>query len=274
VFIDSHFHVWQLGKHGAVWPTPDWARIYRDFDLAEYEQTARDCQVTGAVLVQAPPTDDDTDYICGAAEHSAFVKALIGYVDFDSPAALERIDHLAGNPKMRGFRPMKFLAEADWLVEPKYSPLFEAIIARGMIFEALVMTPHLPSLARMAARHATMPIILNHAAMPSIEEAEFPAWQAGIAAVAANRNVTCKLSGLWAQDRHSTEDLEISPYVLHVIESFGPQRVIWGSDWPVLKMHGEYPLWVEQCRRLTAPFGEAAQAAMFHDNAARLYRIA
>ncbi len=271
--IDSHFHTWQHGKNGAIWPTPDWARIYRDFDLDEYQRTARACGVTGAVVVQASPTDEDTDYICRAAEQSDFVKAVIGYVDFDSEHAVARIGELRQRPKMRGFRPMKFMGDADWLTQPQYAPVFDAIDAEGLIFEALVMIPHLPSLARLAANRAQTPIILNHAAMPDIKPETFPAWKDGIAQVAASANVSCKLSGLWDQDSQSTVDDQIAPYALHVIECFGPERVIWGSDFPVVKMHGDYAQWVVQCERLTEPFGAAAQAAIFHDNAARIYGI-
>jgi L-fuconolactonase len=273
VVIDSHFHTWQHGKNGAIWPTPEWERIYRDFDLDEYEQTARDSGVTGAVLVQASPTDEDTDYICHAAEQSDFVKAVIGYVDFDSALAVARIRELGRHPKIRGVRPMKFMAEDDWLIGQRYTPVFDAVATEGLIFEALVMTGHLPFLAQLAASRTELPIILNHAAMPDIGAEHFAAWQEGIAQVAQSRNVTCKLSGLWDKDIHSTGDDEIAPYVRHVIACFGAERVIWGSDWPVLRMHGDYRLWMAQCERLTQALGAAAQAAIFHANAARLYRI-
>lgn len=278
--IDAHQHCWQIGAHGCIWPTADLAAIYRDFSVADLQAEAQPLAVKGSVLVQSQPCDADTDYLLSLAREQDFVKAVVGWVDLAASDAPARIASLAAQPKLRSLRPMlQSLPDDDWILRPELVPAIAAMLEHKLCFDALVFPRHLPFLCEFAARYPDLPIVIDHAAKPFIaahDSTQFQTWSNDISALAALPQVYCKVSGLLTEAGAEQNDEALQYYVDHLLAAFSARRLMWGSDWPVVKLApnrslASYTAWFAQARRLLKGLSEAETNAVFEHNAGRFY---
>lgn len=261
--IDAHVHLWRIGANGCAWPPPALAAIHRDFALDDWRAEAE----TGAtcVLVQSQEDAADTDWLLSVAEREPAVAAVVGWTDLTAADAPATIGELARRPKLRALRPMVQDRAADWYDDPALDPAWQAMIAAGLVLEALVRPPHLPALLRLGRRHPGLVIVIDHGAKPV--PGDLVGWHADMAALAERPQIWCKLSGLLTERREGESPEMIEPVAETLLELFGPDRLIWGSDWPVLRLNGDYRGWLDQARALVpaaqhaAVFGDAARAA-------------
>jgi L-fuconolactonase len=161
-------------------------------------------------------------------------------------------------------------ADARWILEPVAAPALDAMERAGLSFDALVRTDQLPVVSQLAAARPDLAIVIDHAAKPPIASGELQAWRSLIADCARLPRVFCKVSGLLTEAGSSRRDADLAPVVDHLMDVFGPDRLMWGSDWPLLNMAGEYSGWLQQARRL---IGHDAAQAVFGRTAARFYRL-
>jgi L-fuconolactonase len=272
--IDAHHHFWTLGVNDCAWPTPDLVPIYRDYAPVDLAPLAAKAGVDGTVLVQTQPSDKDTDFILRVADQNDLVKAVVGWVDLKSPTAPARIAELARHPKMRGLRPMlQILPQDDWIADPALEPAIAAMIAHRLSFDALVFTRHLPFLRAFAQHHPMLPIVIDHGAKPPIADGLLDPWREEMRSLATLPNVCCKLSGLVTEAAPGWRPEQLAPYVRHLVEIFGPDRLMWGSDWPVLELRTGYQTWLDVAESLAGARDLAAKAALFGGTARRFYRI-
>lgn len=271
--IDAHVHFWRIGRNDCAWPPPDLATIHRDFVPDDWQRAAAATPVAAAVAVQSQPSGRDTDWLLELARNDERIAGVVGWVDFSAPDAPRRIDKLAAHPKLRGLRPMlQDLPDDDWILREELAPAVEAMTAHGLCFDALVRPRHLPHLLRFAERHPGLPIVIDHAAKPDIAHGVLEPWCTGMAGLAALPNVACKLSGLVTEAGERSHADGLRPYVERLLETFGPRRLLWGSDWPVLNLASDYRRWFELAGVLTH-LGDEQRAAVFGGNAARFYGI-
>lgn len=277
--IDAHQHFWRIDQDDCTWPTADLADIYRDFLPADLAPMALAAGVTGSVLVQSQPSDLDTDFLLRLADESSLVKAIVGWVDLLSPSAVVRIQRLAHHPKMRGLRPMlQNLPDDAWILNPDLEPAIAEMQACNLSFDALVRVRQLPYLRVFAERHPELPMVIDHAAKPDIAASEFAVWSAGLAAMAEMPHVFCKLSGLLTEANAEQGLDELRPYVTHMYHLFGAERLMWGSDWPVLRLapnsrYAGYGDWLELAKQLLPIVSNAELDAIFGSTAKCFYRF-
>lgn len=269
--IDSHQHFWKLEARSGRWPPPSLGAIHRDFlppDLAP--DLERSC-VDGTVVVQSLQEVADTRFLLALADRHAFILGVVGWADLKAGDAAETIRELARHRLLKGLRPMlQDLDDPSWIDDPALDPAIRAMEALGLCFDALVRREHLPSLLRFARRHPALPIVVDHAAKPDIAAGDLAGWRDRLAEMAALPGVHVKLSGLLTEaDRQAGPDA-IAPYVAEVLSLFGTGRVMWGSDWPVLRLAGEYGAWLSLCEALVPA---DAHDAVFARNACRFYRL-
>jgi L-fuconolactonase len=230
--------------------------------------------------VQAAPTEAETAYLLGIAAATPTVAGVVGWVDMDAADAPERIARLAVDPTLVGLRPMIHdIADPQWMLSPGLSPAFAAIIRADLAFDALVRPVHLRPLLALVERHAALRIVVDHGAKPEIArwtpgDADFAGWVDGLRALGRHPNVVCKASGLATEARRDWQPEDLSPYLDAILEAFGPNRLLFGSDWPVVDLAGGYARWAEALlgwldRRLDT----RAQDAVLGGNAARIYRL-
>ena len=272
--IDAHQHFWRIGHAGQTWPDAGWPRLHRDFLPQDLRSAATGLGLAGTVLVQSQPDDRDTDWLLALSADDPLVLAVVGWADLMDAQAPGRIAALARHPKLRGLRPMlEQIADSAWLLRPEIAPAVEAMIACGLRLDALVQPRHLPALARFAARWPELPIVIDHGAKPAVAAGALDPWRDGIAALAALPQVCCKLSGLRTEQGRGQSAHHLQPYVAHLVACFG-QRLMWGSDWPVLLHAGDaYADWLSDAETLAQPADEAPRAMLFHGAARRFYGL-
>lgn len=270
--IDAHQHIWRLGHNDCTWPTPDLAAIHRDFSIADLKAVASPHRVAGSVLVQSQASDRDTDWLLEVAGDDPFVLGVVGWADFKAPDAPARIRGLAAHTKLVGLRPMLQGMEEDWILDLAAAPAIEAMLAHGLAFDALVFPRHLPALHAFAQRYPGLSIVIDHAAKPLIAEGELDPWRDHMEQLARLPEVTCKLSGLPTEARGLPTEA-MAPYVDHLMQIFGPFRMMWGSDWPVVEMDGGYAAWLAAARALVRTTDRLALDAIFGGTARRVYNL-
>ena len=265
--IDAHCHVWTLSNPHCTWPGADLPAIHRDFSVPDAARLARPMGVTGCILVQSQEDAADTDWLLAQAEAYPFVAGVVGWLDMTAPRAAERILQLRDrNRCLCGVRPMLQDRPPGWLLDDLAPEVPAAMTASGLVFEALVRPEHLPSLMALARRYPALPIMIDHAAKP--QPASFAVWRAAIAEIAREPNVCCKFSGVVTE---AADRAHVQAVADTVLEHFGEDRVVWGSDWPVLNLASNYSGWLALAQRLVP---QALHHAVFRDNAVRIYGLA
>lgn len=274
--VDAHLHFWQLSRGDYDWLTPALAPLYRDF-LPEHAGAALEAAgVDRVVVVQAAATEAETRHLFALAKSEPRIAGVVGWTDFEAADAPARIAALRadGGGLLKGLRPMvQDLADPAWLARPALDPAFDALVAHDLAFDALVRSVHVPALEARLRRHPQLRVVIDHAAKPDIAAGEFDAWAAALAALARHPNVHCKLSGLLTEAAPGADADTLDRHVAHLFAQFGPRRVLWGSDWPVLTLRADYARWLAIARALLERHAPGHEAAVFADNAAAFYRL-
>jgi L-fuconolactonase len=275
--VDAHHHVWRLarGDYGWLRPTAELEPIFRDFDLAELRPLLAAEDIDATVLVQAAPTLAETRYLLSIARASnGLVRGVVGWADLAASDAVETLRGLAGDPLLKSVRPMlQDLADAEWIARPDVQPALAALPRLGLRFDALVKPDHLRSLLRVLDRHPDLQVVIDHCAKPEIAARRWQPWADDLAALARGSSAYCKLSGLPSEAGRNSGVDALRPYVEHVLECFGPQRVLWGSDWPVVTLAAGYAEWSLATDALLAALSAADVAAIRGGNARRFYGL-
>jgi L-fuconolactonase len=270
--IDAHHHLWTLARGDYGWLTSELAPIYRDFRLPDLAPHLAAVDIEGTILVQAAPTEAETLFLLDIAERTELVRGVVGWTDFDATDAVARIGALAARNLLVGLRPMvQDIADDDWLLRPTLTPLLVAMTRNGLVFDALVLPRHLPKLLHVIELHPDLTFVLDHCGKPRLSTGEIAAWQRDIAQLAERPNIVCKLSGLVTEAAPDWQIANLRQAVDHVVGCFGPRRLLWGSDWPVVNLAGGYAKWFAAAEALLGGLSPDEQAAIFGGNAARIY---
>lgn len=273
--IDAHQHFWTLARDDYGWLEPSDAVLYRDFQPDDLGPLLERAGVARSVLVQAAPTVAETRYLLDLADRTDWVAAVVGWVPLERSGVERTLDELAANPAFRGVRPMiQDIPQDDWMLGHSLAPGFRALAERGLSLDALVKPPHLPHLLSVLQRHPDLRVVVDHAGKPEIGQRHFDDWANDIARLAAETSACCKLSGLVTEAAPDWQTQDLRPYVAHLIECFGAERLMWGSDWPVVELAGGFARWREATHQLIEGLGESERRAILGGTAARFYCLA
>ena len=272
MIIDSHQHYWRLARGDYGWLTRKLGPIYQDFEPDDMVALLQATGVERTIAVQAAPTEAETQYLLALAKKTPSVAGVVGWTDFNRSDAPGRIAAMARNRLLVGLRPMIHdIADPDWMLSPAVGKALVAMQRKGLVFDALVRPPHLSRLLVLADRHPDLTIVIDHCAKPLIRDGVIDAWASDMAALARRGNVHVKLSGLVTEAAKGWKAQDLAAYVRHVLKSFGADRVLWGSDWPVLNLAGDYGGWMKVTRQLLKSLSPDDQAAIMGGNAIRVY---
>lgn len=274
--IDAHQHYWHPDRGDYDWMPMDnavLARPYHPIDLAPH---LRGHGISRTVLVQAAATVNETEYMLGIADATPSVAGVVGWVDFERPEDRAHLERLAEHPKFKGVRPMiQDIPDDDWMLRDDVQWGYQAVIEADLTFDALGFPRHLENFHRILTRYPEMRVVVDHCMKPQIRAhsaASFSDWARGMRRIAEETGAFCKLSGIVTEtDGWTLEDLK--PYADHVLQVFGPDRVMWGSDWPVCQLQATYDAWLGAAEALTAHLSGAEKEAVFGGTASRFYRL-
>jgi L-fuconolactonase len=260
MIIDAHQHFWNVARSDYGWMTPQ-SPLYRNYLPQDFPSGFA---IDKTVLVQAAATVHETEYMLGLADANDFIGKVVGWIDFENKSDVKHLARLAKHPKFSGVRPMiQDIADAQWMHRPDVQWAYEAIVDLNLTFDALGFPQHLDPFLKLFQRYPSMRTVIDHGMKPAIRDGAFEPWAEKIAVIAKETNVFCKLSGLATEARAGWDIETLRPYISHIVKAFGADRVMWGSDWPVLTLNGSYESWFETAKACTSDrhkiFGETAQ---------------
>lgn len=272
--IDAHQHFWQLARGDYAWLTPELEVLYRDFGPDDLAPLYAEAGISRSVLVQAAPTLAETRHLLDLAARTSFVGGVVGWIDMTAADASAQLETLARDSALLGIRPMiQDEPDPDWMLAESWKPVLESLVRLDLSFDALVRPVHLPRLRRLLAHHPELRVVVDHGAKPDIASGAFAPWAEEMAALAAETSASCKLSGLVTEAGGDWSEARLRPYVEHLLEHFGPHRLMWGSDWPVVELAGGFEDWRRMSLGWLARLSEGDREAILGDNAARFYRL-
>lgn len=277
--IDAHQHFWRPARGDYDWMPKDNATLNRAYAPGDLAPDLARHGIAGTVLVQAAASVEETEYMLGLADATPFIKGVVGWIDFEDPSQRTHLDRLAAHPAFCGVRPMiQDIPNLDWMLHDDVQWAYGALIDLDLTFDALGFPQHTPNFLTLATRYPEMRVVFDHCMKPRIRDAQagsdaFTTWAAGMTRLAEETRGCVKLSGLVteADDGWTLDD--IGPFARHVLDVFGADRVMWGSDWPVCRLQAEYGDWHDMAQALTGHLSDAERAQVFGGTAARFYRL-
>ena len=281
--IDSHCHLWALERGDYFWmdgANPDLKPIVRDFGIIDLDKVRRIADISAVVLVQAAPTIAETEYLLSLADKNEEIRAVVGWVDLAKDNAAQQIDVFAKNKAFKGIRPMlQDIENTDWLIKVPQQDIWKHLAQKGLRFDALVKPRHLSMIKQFCLDHQELPIVIDHIAKPEFmenDQEKIESWLEGITQIAHETHAYCKLSGILTemastQLKNAYEILK--PIIDHLIHAFGPNRVMWGSDWPVIRLAGDYAHWNELTLKLIDNLDQESQQAILFNTANDFYDL-
>jgi L-fuconolactonase len=286
--VDSHQHFWRVSRGDYGWLRPDepaLAPLLRDFAPGDLRPLLSAHGVARTVLVQAADSVAETDFLLDLAARHDFIAGVVGWVDLASAGSIATLERWAAQPKFKGIRPMlQDLPDADWIAQRPNADVLRAIERLGLRFDALVKPRNLSALLRFVQRHPGLPVVIDHAAKPQLAQGwDAPwaeAWRAGMAALAAMPGLCCKFSGLLTEASPSSLGSigaavdALRPVWRALLDWFGAERLMWGSDWPVLTLAADYARWADVSDALIGELPAAQQALVRGGTAQRFYGLA
>ena len=273
--IDAHHHFWQPGRYDYVWMGPDLPALHRDFGPDDLRPILSIHDIDGTVLVQTISSDDETRWFLELANQHAFIAGVVGWVDLTDRRVGERLDELGDSPKFVGVRhQVHDEPDPDWLARDDVQRGLSELAHRSLTYDLLIRPEHLAVSRRVVERFPDLRFVVDHIAKPAIARHDWDNWAAGIAALAACPNVACKLSGMITEaDWTNWQPADLAPYIRHVIEHFGADRVMFGSDWPVCLLAGTYDRVVDALAANLDELSDHQRQAVFGNSAAAWYDL-
>jgi L-fuconolactonase len=275
--LDSHFHLWHPAELRYPW-LDEIPALRRPFGPDEYRAGAEGVPVSSAIFVEANP--DPAEGIAEArrvsrlAAENPWIAGIVAFVDLTAGKVGETLDALGELPLVRGIRHNIQGNAPGFAIARSYVAGVREVGRRGLVFDLCATHDQLPEIIELVDRAPATSFVLDHCAKPPIREGRLDPWRADLARLAERPHVSCKVSGLLTEAGPGGAPETVLPYVAHAVEAFGEERVMYGSDWPVLTLAGSHSGWYDVTRSLTRGWSTDATRGFFHENARRVYGIA
>ena len=278
--IDSHHHLWDLSIRPQEWMVGDGMEpVARNFTTDDLRSAIAGTGIEKTVLVHATTTHDETYELLEIAQSDATVIAVVGWLQIDSPDAIaecEKYLQSTGGSYLKGIRDVaQDLPDSNYLAKPQSIATVQQLGKMGLTYDILTKTPELKAAIELVRACPNVQFVLDHISKPYIAKQEFEPWKSLITELAAFENVSCKISGMVTEAQWNTwQSGDFAPYVDHIITSFTPQRLMFGSDWPVaLLATTSYSDVVHLAQGLTTQFTARENELFWRDNALSAYKI-
>lgn len=275
MIIDSHHHLWDPRAREYPWMEGD-PTLERPMIVDDLRRAIAGTGVTGTVVVQADTTDEETDWLVEVAESAPEIVAVVGWAALDSSGLGDRLAQLVDRSALvRGIRhPAQSEDDPRWLARPEVIEGVRAVGAAGLAYDLLIMPPQLAAAEELVRALPDVQFVVDHAAKPGIAAGLWEPWHSGLAALAAHENVSCKVSGLVTEASHEAwREQDVPRYISAVLDLFGADRCMYGSDWPVALLAASYGEVLELAQSATAELSQAERDALFGGTATRVYGL-
>jgi L-fucono-1,5-lactonase len=274
VIVDSHHHFWDLERFEYPWLTDELRAIRRDFGPQDLQPLLAEHGVDRTIVVQAISSVDETRYLLELAAESDFVAGVVGWVDLADPGISDVVAEL-GEDHLVGVR-HQVHDEVDpaWLLREEVQRGLDELAAAGLAYDLLVRTRELPAALETARAHPGLRLVIDHVGKPAIKDGDVETWAQAMEPFAELDNVYCKLSGLVTEaDWHAWKPEDLVQYVQRVVEWFGEDRLMFGSDWPVCLLAASYGDVMDALDGALGEVGPRARAKIYGENAVAFYGL-
>lgn len=239
--IDSHQHFWIFDEQRDTWITPDMQQIRKNFLPEDLKPVLKQNGVDGCVAVQADQSDSETEFLLQLAEANDFIKGVVGWVDLRSPDLYGKLEKYSQFEKLKGFRHVAQGQPEGFLLQPDFLRGVGQLVAFDFTYDILIYHNQLKEALNFAVKLPNVHFVLDHIAKPAIKNGDMGVWAEDIRQLAELPNVQCKVSGMVTEaDLQNWEKADFRPYLDVVVEAFGTDRLMFGSDWPVCLLAAEY----------------------------------
>lgn len=275
VRIDSHQHFWRHDPQQQAWIDDSMAELRRDFLPAELEVELKRAGFSGSIAVQAAQSLAETRFLLELADAHPFICGVVGWVDLRSAELQPTLAALAAHARFKGVRHIVQDEPSGFLQSPAFRRGLAELARFDLTYDILVRAHQLPEAVDLVRALPQVSFVLDHLAKPEVRAGRLEPWRQQVRQLAALPNVCCKLSGLVTEAAwHDWQPGQLEPFIDVVCESFGSKRLLVGSDWPVCKLAGSYAQVMSVFEDYFAGYSSAERAAIFGENAARVYHIA
>jgi L-fuconolactonase len=275
VLIDAHHHLWRYNHRDYAWMSAAMIPLRRDFLIPDLEKVVQESGVTGTVVVQARQTLEETEWLLELAARHPLLLGVVGWVPLVAPNVAGELDRLAADPKLKAVRHVLHDEPDDsYMLRKDFNRGVSLLHARGLVYDVLIFERHLPQTLTFVDRHPRQVFVVDHIAKPGIRDGAISPWKENLVELARRENVYCKISGMVTEaDWDQWSPAQLRPYFDAALTAFGPNRLMFGSDWPVLTLAGSYRQWVETFLALIAELSPDEQEQICAATARRAYRL-
>jgi L-fuconolactonase len=271
--IDSHHHLWHFDPGEFGWIPEHMGVLRRDFLPIALEHECQAARVDGTVAVQARQSLEETRWLLGIAGQSS-VLGVVGWAPVTAPDFAATLDELRQHSRLKGLRHIVQSEPDGFLMRPSFQEGIRRLKEFGLVYDLLLYARQLPEAIRFVDAHPSQPFVLDHLGKPQIASAEIETWSKFLRELARRPNVCCKVSGLVTEaDPFAWSAEQLKPYLDSALESFGPKRLMIGTDWPVCTVGCSYQEWWTTIENWIAPLSASERADILGLTAARVYRL-
>jgi L-fuconolactonase len=273
--IDSHHHLWNYNHREYGWMDDSMSVLKRDYLPEDLEKELQAAGFGGTVVVQARQNLEETRWLLELAGKHTFIKGVVGWLDLRSPKLDEQLEEFAAHPKLVGVRHVIHdEADDDYMLRPDFKAGIGRLEAFDLTYDLLLFPKHLERAVRLVEDFPAQHFVLDHLGKPLIKDGIVEPWESDMSRLAEHPRLWCKLSGMVTEadwEKWSYQDL--LPYMETVLELFGPERILLGSDWPVCRLAGEYGRVMEVVLDFIGSLSKSEQEKIVYQNAIDCYRL-
>ncbi len=275
MIIDSHHHYWQYNPVEYDWIDDSMKVIRTDFLPEKLEQTIREAGIDGVISVHARQSVEETDWLIGMAHQNKFMKGVVGWLPLIQDDIETYLEKYSGENILKGLRHVvQGETDPEFILRNDFNRGISLLKKYSLVYDILIFEQQLPNTIRFVDQHPDQIFVLDHIAKPLIRKNELSPWKENIQELAKRENVSCKISGMVTEaDFTSWTPEQLQPYFEIVLEAFGPDRLLFGSDWPVCLVATSYKNWADLVRKTISTFSETEQAKIMGENAVRIYDL-
>jgi L-fuconolactonase len=273
--IDAHHHLWRYNDRDYAWMSGEMGALRRDFLVPDLIEVTRAAGVDGTVAVQARQVLEETESLLGFAESTSLIRGVVGWVPLVDPAVERDLARFASHPLLKAVRHVLHDEPDDfYMLREDFNHGIALLPRFGLIYDILVFERHLPQTLQFVDRHPNQVFVVDHIAKPRIREHILSPWRENIHELARRENVYAKISGMATEADWAAWTIDdLRPYFDTMLEAFGPKRLMFGSDWPVLTLAGSYQRWADTFTELIAPLTAGERAQICAGTASRAYGL-
>lgn len=272
--IDTHVHFWKYNKQRDAWITNDMKILQQDYLPENLSLTLKRNDVDGVIAVQADQSELETHFLLELAKTHPAIKGVVGWIDLLAENFPQRLEYFSQYPIIKGWRHIVQAEPDDFLLNKKFQQAVRSLAACNYTYDILVSARQLPAVLSFVEALPEQALVIDHCAKPDIRSGAMDEWKKYMQAIAAHPNVYCKLSGLFTEANwKSWSAADFYPYLDVVFEAFGLERLLFGSDWPVILLSGIYVQWKSLLEKYMERLDSEEKAMVMGENAVRFYRL-